>query len=271
MLEVALLLIGVFVGMIGTIVGAGGGFLLVPIMLFIYPDEHPATITTISLAVVLVNGLSGSLAYARQRRIDYRTAWTLALANIPGSILGTLAVNGIDRGAFTILFSAIMIVVAAMLVYRPGASTRLAGRGGRRMSRRLLVDRAGNRYEYSFPRVPAFLISLVIGFLSALLGVGGGIFQVPIFILALGFPAHIATATSSLMLIATSLTSTVTHILAGDLPDALTRILVLSPGVVLGAQIGAQIGRRTHPTTIARLLAAAMFLSALRLLWAQFL
>jgi uncharacterized membrane protein YfcA len=270
MLEVALLLIGVLVGMIGTIVGAGGGFLLVPIMLFLYPEEHPATITTISLAVVLVNGLSGSLAYARQRRIDYRTAWTLALANIPGSILGTLVVNGIERGPFILVFSAIMIAVAAMLGLRPTPRARLSG-SGRRMARRLLVDRAGNRYEYTFPLVPSFIISLVIGFLSALLGVGGGIFQVPIFILLLGFPAHIATATSSLMLIATSLTSTVTHILAGDLPDALRRIVILSPGVVLGAQIGAQIGRRARPQLIARLLATAMLLSAVRLLWGQFL
>ena len=68
-----LLFLGLVVGAIGTVVGAGGGFLLVPALLLLYPSERPETITSISLAVVFFNALSGSIAYARMKRIDYKS------------------------------------------------------------------------------------------------------------------------------------------------------------------------------------------------------
>ena len=61
--------LGFVVGAYGTLIGAGGGFLLVPVLLLLYPRETPETITSISLAVVFFNALSGSIAYARMKRI----------------------------------------------------------------------------------------------------------------------------------------------------------------------------------------------------------
>src|SRR5690554_3005168 len=66
-----LVLVGLGVGVYGTIIGAGGGFLLVPLLLYLYPDLPPESVTALSLGVVFFNALSGTQAYARQRRIDY--------------------------------------------------------------------------------------------------------------------------------------------------------------------------------------------------------
>ena len=66
-----LVMIGFVVGVFGTLVGAGGGFILVPVLLLLYPGASPRAVTTVSLGVVFFNALSGSLAYARMRRIDY--------------------------------------------------------------------------------------------------------------------------------------------------------------------------------------------------------
>ena len=66
-----LVLLGFAVGAFGTLVGAGGGFILTPVLLVLYPHESPQTITAISLMAVFFNALSGTFAYARQRRIDY--------------------------------------------------------------------------------------------------------------------------------------------------------------------------------------------------------
>ncbi|HMS60470.1 MAG TPA: TSUP family transporter, partial [Tepidiformaceae bacterium] len=63
--------LGVAVGAFGTLVGAGGGFVLVPVLLLLYPDRDPETITSMSLFVVWANATSGTLAYVRQRRVDY--------------------------------------------------------------------------------------------------------------------------------------------------------------------------------------------------------
>jgi uncharacterized membrane protein YfcA len=65
-----LALLGLIVGTFGTLVGAGGGFILTPVLLVVYPELTPAQITSISLLVVFFNALSGSVAYARLKRID---------------------------------------------------------------------------------------------------------------------------------------------------------------------------------------------------------
>ena len=64
-----LTLLGFVIGTYGTLIGAGGGFVLVPILLMLYPNESPEIITSISLAVVFFNAMSGSLAYSRMKRI----------------------------------------------------------------------------------------------------------------------------------------------------------------------------------------------------------
>ena len=79
--ELLLIPLGFAVGAYGTLVGAGGGFVLVPALLLIYPDQPPSSVTSISLAVVFVNASSGSAAYARLKRIDYFTGLMFAAAS----------------------------------------------------------------------------------------------------------------------------------------------------------------------------------------------
>ena len=84
---VGLVALGLGVGAVGTLVGAGGGFLLTPVLLLVYPHDPPQTITAISLAAVWANSTSGSLAYARQRRIDYRSGLVFGAATLSCSNL----------------------------------------------------------------------------------------------------------------------------------------------------------------------------------------
>jgi uncharacterized membrane protein YfcA len=86
----ALLVLGVLVGAFGTLVGAGGGFLLVPILLLLYPDLEPDTVTAMSLLVVFVNASSGSVAYARQKRIDFWSGGWFALRRCQARSRGRL-------------------------------------------------------------------------------------------------------------------------------------------------------------------------------------
>lgn len=85
-------LLGLGVGAYGTIIGAGGGFVLVPLLLVFFPDYGPEQVTAISLAVVWANATSGSIAHARARRIDYVTGLLFAVASVPGVIAGALVV-----------------------------------------------------------------------------------------------------------------------------------------------------------------------------------
>src|SRR4051812_31548501 len=111
--------VGFIIGAYGTLIGAGGGFVLVPLLLLFYPHETPDTITSISLAVVFFNALSGSIAYARVRRIDYYSGATFALAAVPGAVFGALSTALIPRHFFDILIGLLMISGAAFLFWRP--------------------------------------------------------------------------------------------------------------------------------------------------------
>ena len=82
---VLLALLGVGVGAFGTIVGSGGGFVLTPILLLLYPHDSPRTITAISLTTVFFNAASGTTAYRRQRRVDWRSGSVFAAAAMPGA------------------------------------------------------------------------------------------------------------------------------------------------------------------------------------------
>jgi uncharacterized membrane protein YfcA len=270
MADLILLAVGLVVGAVGTLVGAGGGFLLVPVLLFLYPDDPPGVVTATSLAVVFVNSVSGSVAYAYQRRIDYRSGLILAVATVPGSVAGALLTHRMPRGLFTLGFSAVLVAIAVLLVRRPAARERTGG-DPTAGQRRVLVDRLGQIYVYSLPLARAIPISAGIGLLSSLLGIGGGFIQVPVFILVFGFPTYIATATSQFMLAVMSFSGTLTHALTGEVGEAGRRTLILAPGVIIGAQFGAWLSRRMRPAAIARLLAVLLILVAVRTVVGQLL
>ena len=107
-----LLPVGLLIGVFGTLIGAGGGFILVPILLLAYPDEKTELITGISLAVVFFNASSGSLAYARMKRVDYKSGILFSIATIPGAVLGALSTAYVPRGVFDLSFGLLMVVAA---------------------------------------------------------------------------------------------------------------------------------------------------------------
>jgi len=258
--------LGVAVGGFGTIIGVGGGFILVPVLLLAYPDDEPAIITSISLAVVFFNALSGSLGYTRLRRIDYRTGLIFALATIPGAIVGAAATNWLPRQAFDLTFGLLLIAVSIYIAFRPGPTSGRRLASLRPNAQRSLTDSAGVTYGYSFNRELGITISFLVGFIASFLGVGGGIIHVPAMVSLLNFPAHVATATSLFILVFTAFTGSAVHIVDGSLAEGWARMAPLAVGVVAGAQIGARLSGRLPAGVIVRLLAGALFAVAIRLI-----
>lgn len=261
-----LLALGVLAGTYGTLVGAGGGFVIIPAFLLIYPDETAATVTGISLAVVLFNASSGSAAYARLRRIDYRTGVAFALATIPGAVAGALATQVVPRKAFEALFAVVLISASTYIALRPALSETGGGWRPPPNAYRSLADVEGNRYSYAFNWQTGVIISFGVGLAASFLGLGGGIIHVPVMVAVLGFPAHIAVATSHFILVFTSLAATLVHIGTGSLAGDWPKIIPLAVGAVAGAQVGARLSQRLPEKAIVRLLALALFTVGIRLL-----
>ncbi len=256
-------IIGLFVGAFGTLIGAAGGFMLVPILLFLYPGDSPATITSITLTVAFFNAFSGSVAYARLKRIDYRSGLVFAIPGIIGAIIGANITAFLSRNLFQIIFGAVLLIAAIYLIIRPVRKNVSSHKTGHTKIK--ITDKQGTSYSYSYSRPIGVIISLGVGLLSGMLGIGGGIIHVPLLTQVLNFPVHIATATSHFMVAMTTLSAVITHIVAGAYVEGVRRAAVLSLGAVIGAQFGARISHRVPAALVVRLLAFGLIVVAIRL------
>lgn len=258
---------GVGTGIYGTLVGLGGGFIVVPLLLYLYPDESPSTITAISLAVIFFNALSGTLAYARMRRIDYSTGLPYALAAVPGAFLGAFVSRYVSRAVFEPLFGLVLSAVSIFLLLRPQARLSLP----RADTQRVVVDRSGQAHTYRTNLGLGIGLSFIASFVATILGLGGGSFHVPILIGLLQFPVHIATATSHFVLSIGTFSASLVHLLGGAYWGTWQIVLALGAGVVVGAQAGARLSQRVGGPLLMRLLAVALLLVGVRLLWQGFI
>lgn len=237
--------LGLVVGAVGTLVGAGGGFLLAPVLLLVYPHDDPQTLTAISLAAVFANSASGSLAYLRQHRVDVRNGLIFGVCGMPGAVLGAIAVGHVPRRAFDVTMAATLGAVAVWLA----------------------TNRRRRKRSGPVPVARGAALSAVVGFVSSFLGIGGGVFHVPILVMALGYETHVATATSHFVLAMMSGTAVITHAIQGayHVGHGLRRSLVLAVSLAIGAQLGAHASVRVPALAIERLLAVALAVVAVRL------
>ena len=257
--------LGLAVGVYGTLIGAGGGFVLVPLLLLLYPHEEPEVVASISLAVVFCNAASGSWAYARMGRIDYRAVAVFSLATVPGAVAGAITTGFVPRRTFDALLGTLMLALAGYIGLHqhgedlPAVATSSTPKPGDADNEGL---RRRNKQRYTL----GALLSAAVGYVSSLLGIGGGVVHVPMLVRVLGYPVHTATATSHLILAVMALAGTVVHVASGSFHHGFRRAMALSAGVVIGAQLGAMLSNRLHGAWILRGLALGLLVLGLRLL-----
>jgi hypothetical protein len=269
-----LVVIGFVIGTLGTLIGAGGGFLLVPLLIIMYPHFSPETITAISMVVVACNAISGSIAYMRSKRVDYKAGIIFAICTIPGSILGVLTTKVIPRGIFDIIFGIIMLALAIFLFFYGGEkeSVNKPASGHKGWVQQHLTDKWGEQYKYAYNLRLGMLLSVFVGYFSPLLGIGGGIIHVPAMSEWLLFPVHIATATSHFILAIMSTVSVIVHYFQGNYNDPLVvkMVIGIAIGVIPGAQLGAYLSTKVNGKYIIKALAISIGIVGIKILVSRF-
>lgn len=268
-----LVLAGFIIGTFGTLIGAGGGFILVPLLILFYPGLSPETTTAISIAVVAVNAISGSFAYANSGRIDYKAGLVFAIFTIPGSILGVVTLQYIPQKLFNIIFGILLIALSAYLFYRnKNVSVQNIAKQIKGLKHHVLIDKQNVRYEYSYNQQHGIIISILVGYISPLLGIGGGIIHVPAMVNWLKFPVYIATATSHFILAIMATVSVIVHYTNGTYsePGVFSMVMFLCLGVIPGAQLGAYFSHKIKGQTIIKVLAGCLILVGVRILLKSF-
>ena len=254
----ALAAMGFAVGALGSLIGAGGGFILVPMLRLVF-DKSPEIVAGSALALVAINGVTSAFTYRLMRLVDDRSAYLFAAAAVPGAAIAPFALKtalaGLP-GAFDALFGALLLAFALRLVYmkfrrakpavKPESRERRAKRA-RLLRRRLILARSGEVYRYRFHETYAVVVNFALGFVSSFFGIGGGFLRVPILITMFSFPAPVATATSMFSLVFYATAGAATHLFLGNIewfPTVICAGAGFAAGAPLGARLAPKIGSR---------------------------
>lgn len=257
---------GAAAGMFGSLLGLGGGILIVPLLTLGFGRPLREAVA-VSLVCVIVTSSAAAGAYLRGRVANLRLGTVLALFTTTGALVGALLAFVVPERALAGLFALMLAYVAysmgraGLRTPRPAAASPVrpesvssdavrpghAPAGGDEPSAPPAPDPApagpldGPGYRVRRLR-PASVASLGAGIMAALLGVGGGVINVPTMHLVMGVPLRVATATSNLMIGVTAVASAIIYLLRGGLDPYLAGPTAV--GVFVGASVGARVAHR---------------------------
>ena len=268
-----LLGIGSGVGLLSGIFGVGGGFLITPLLLFI--GIPPGVAVATGANQVVAASVSGLMVHIRRRTVDFKMGTVMLIGGFAGSNVGIYVFELMKRAGQTELFVQFSYVffmgAIGTLMYqesfraiRRNRSGAAAPRAVTQRNRHSWVQRWPVKMKFRTSGLyisvfPPFLIGVVVGFLSATMGVGGGFILVPAMIYLLGMNTRVVVGTSLFQIIFVTAYSVMAHAIANQSVDMALAVLLIVGGVV-GAQVGTIIGFRLKAEQL-RILLAILVLS----------
>ena len=255
-----LVVIGIFVGAVGTLIGAGGGFLVVPILIIFYGFSPQLAVGT-SMTVVFLNAVSGTFSYMAQSKVDYELGVRFSMAAVPGIIIGAFAAQAVNMTFFSVFFACLILMMAYLLVFVKDLQLVTSAAGVSRT--RIIRDSYGGEHVYTTDLSIGTGGSFLVGIISGLFGIGGGIIHVPLMNF-IGMPMHIATATSHFIITFTSFIGTL--IFFGFKTVEIDFAIPLGIGAIIGAYVGANLALITGAEAIKKIIAVLLLLGAVRLI-----
>ena len=257
----ALVCLGFGTGLYSVLVGAGGGFILAPLLIIVWGLE-PSIAAGSSVAVVWINSLSGSHAHYRQRRIDVKRGLLLGVVATPGSIIGALIVRWVSAGVFDILFGVMLLLVSVYLFQQSRARSNYHSHTLARVSS---PDGSGLRSAGTALRYRGIAtLGFPVGIISGFFGVGGGFLLTPALVYIFKVPIHIATATAIFSLVIFAGVGALTHLILGHI--LLSVFIPAALGAIVGGQLGAYLSEKLQGVWIVRILVLGLMAVSVRLM-----
>ena len=277
-----LLMMGATVGFLSGMFGVGGGFLITPLLIFY--NIPPAIAVATGANQVIASSVSGALSHFKRRTIDFKLGTVLLVGGVMGASLGALvfaflrSLGQLDLAVSLLYVVFLGIVGGLMLVEsanalrraRDGAAPTLKRPGQHNWILRLPLKVRFRTSKLFVSVIPVLGLGAGIGFLSSIMGVGGGFIMVPALIYLLKVPTNVVVGTSLFQMIFVSSYTTLVHSTANQTVDVVLAFLLMIGGVA-GAQYGALAGRKLRGEQLRALLALLVLAVALRLALGLFL
>jgi uncharacterized membrane protein YfcA len=269
------LAMGLAVGFISGMFGIGGGFLMTPLLIFI--GISPAVSVASVASHVSASSLSGAITYWRRNAIDFQ----LALMLLAGGIVGTAAgvwlftvlrsldqldlVIGLSYVALLTIVGALMMAESVKAIVREQQGKPATPRrgGAHTWVHGLPLKMRFKRSKIYVSAIPVWVIGFLIGFVGAIMGIGGGFLLVPMLIYFLRVPTSTVIGTSMVLTLVTMASATLMHAVTNHLVDAVLA-LILMVGGVIGAQFGARAGQNMRGERLRLLLGLLVLAVGLR-------
>jgi len=262
-----ILLVSIIAGFIGALFGLGGGVLIIPFLTLVEGVPVPLAVGA-SIVSVVATSSSSAAAYVQDHLTNLRLGMFLEIGTVAGAITGAFVAVFLPASALFILFGLILLYATIIMIrargidfpanVRPDKASRILALGSQ------YEDHSLNRVvKYEVTRTPlTAFIGYFAGIVSGLLGVGGGIINVPTMNLVSKVPVKVASATSNFMIGVTAAASASVYLLRGDVHPLLAAPLVI--GVAGGALLGTRVLKVTPPTRVK--VAFGILLAAISLL-----
>lgn len=238
-------LVSVGAGGFGSMVGIGGGLVIVPLLSVLLGYDVKLAIAA-SLIGVIATSLSASPRYIRSGLVDRRLGLLLLVAAALGGLAGGLTAGLLDGETLSLLFALLLTGVAVRMLWQirhPSTPLPPDDDVGVGFASSFVEPTTGEEVHYQARRiVPGTLVSFAAGNISGLLGVGGGVINVPTMNVLMHVPIRVATTTSTYMLAATAAASATVYTVSGQVDPLLAAPVAL--GVIVGARIGARLSMR---------------------------
>ena len=265
--ELLVFVAAIAAGGFGALVGIGGGLIIVPLLSIGLGVDIKHAIAASLLGVIAVS-TSAAASYLDSGLADRRLGLTLLLATAAGGIIGGYTAGLLDARALSAIFGVVLVLVAIQMVRgrRQTAPVLIGDPSGLEFQSSYVEPTTGEEFTYRARRVGlGAAVSVFAGALSGLLGVGGGVINVPTMNVLMGIPIRVALTTSTYMLGATAAASALIYYSRGLIDPLLAGPVVV--GVFIGARAGARLSHRLgHGVLQLAFVAVALFFAAQMLL-----
>jgi uncharacterized membrane protein YfcA len=271
-----LLGLGAAVGFLSGLFGVGGGFLMTPLLMFL--GVPPAVAVATGTAHVVASSVSGAIAQYRRNNVDVKMGLIMCVGGLAGSVVGVEVVRVLRRaGQFDLVISLTYVtflgVIGALMLAESLNTWRQAQAGivpaARKSGQHSWVD--GLPFKMRFQRsklyisaIPPVVIGMFVGFMAAVMGIGGGFVIIPAMIYLLRMSTSVVVGTSLFQIVFVAAASTILHAVQNKTVDVMLAV-VLMIGGVLGAQYGARVGEKIRGEHWRLMLALLVLVVCLRI------
>ena len=260
---------GLVAGLLGAMLGVGGGILIVPMLYLALGIPMQVAIGS-SLVAIVINACTATSVYIRSHLTNLKLGLLLACGLVPGAVAGGLLAASVSSPVLSILFGLVMLYVVYTLIPKKKPALKMAAQQVKEKEHTSHAwldgcyhDPAVNEeisYEAHRPAT-GVIASFFGGIISSLLGVGGGIVNVPVMNLMMKVPLKATIATSTLLLSITTMTGSLIYIHNGYIHPYIVAPLII--GVYLGARLGATFAHRTRSAVLIRIFTVFLALTSI--------